>query len=277
MFKSLDQQIEGLKDAKTLDSVQVEKLKTALSKIKLFTAAASSAKLAKNNRFTKYESYILYMSPASMGYSALNRRGSLCPNASPGCMQACLNTAGRGRFDSVARARLRKALYYIQFTSDFVKHAMAEVSKLRAKVKRGKQLVIRLNGTTDINWIAHRVQGLNIFEMFPDVQFYDYTKNLQYGLKSQTYKNYNITFSASECNAVQWQAALDAGLNVAMVFKSRPEVYHGIKVIDGDLHDLRFLDGNNGSGIIVGLTAKGKAKSDTSGFVVQSCRVLKSA
>jgi hypothetical protein len=35
--------------------------------------------------------------------------------------------------------------------------------------------------------------------------------------------------------------------------------------INGDENDLRFLDPK---GVVVGLTAKGKAKSDTSGFVV---------
>jgi hypothetical protein len=37
------------------------------------------------------------------------------------------------------------------------------------------------------------------------------------------------------------------------------------RVIDGDRTDLRFLDP---SGVIVGLYAKGNAKKDTSGFVV---------
>ena len=38
----------------------------------------------------------------------------------------------------------------------------------------------------------------------------------------------------------------------------------GRKVIDGDKHDLRFLDEKN---VIVGLIAKGEAKKDISGFV----------
>jgi len=38
------------------------------------------------------------------------------------------------------------------------------------------------------------------------------------------------------------------------------------KVIDGDQDDLRFLDPD---GVIVGLKAKGQARKDTSGFVLQ--------
>ena len=56
------------------------------------------------------------------------------------------------------------------------------------------------------------------------------------------------------------------GMNVAVVFrKELPATYLGRKVINGDETDLRFLDEKN---VIVGLKAKGKAKKDTSGFVV---------
>ena len=55
------------------------------------------------------------------------------------------------------------------------------------------------------------------------------------------------------------------GVNVAMVFKDVPDTYLGHKVINGDETDLRFLDEK---GVIVGLTAKGDAKKDKSGFVI---------
>jgi hypothetical protein len=44
-----------------------------------------------------------------------------------------------------------------------------------------------------------------------------------------------------------------------------PETYLGRPVIDGDEHDLRFLDP---SGVVVGLRAKGKARKQRGGFVV---------
>ncbi len=47
---------------------------------------------------------------------------------------------------------------------------------------------------------------------------------------------------------------------------SLPAKWAGRKVIDGDLHDLRFLDGR---GRVVGLRAKGPARKDESGFVVR--------
>ena len=55
------------------------------------------------------------------------------------------------------------------------------------------------------------------------------------------------------------------GVNVAVVFrKELPSTWNNVEVIDGDKTDLRFLDGR---GKIVGLTAKGDAKKDQSGFV----------
>jgi len=44
-----------------------------------------------------------------------------------------------------------------------------------------------------------------------------------------------------------------------------PESYKGYKVINGDVNDERF---NDERGVIVGLKAKGEAKNDKTGFVV---------
>ena len=99
--------------------------------------------------------------------------------------------------------------------------------------------------------------------MFPGLQFYDYTKcpiRLRRGLP----RNYDLTFSQSEDNEHATKQALNDGYRVATVFKTRPETWLGQPVIDGDLSDLRFLDP---SPCIVGLSAKGKARGDTSGFV----------
>ena len=46
-----------------------------------------------------------------------------------------------------------------------------------------------------------------------------------------------------------------------------PIYFKGREVVNGDESDLRFLDKSN---VIVGLKAKGKAKKDTSGFVIQT-------
>lgn len=269
MFSSITRQIEGLKEFNQLDSTQQDVLLKELRKIKLFTPAHASAKLAKNKKFKKYDSYILYMSPATLAFKELGRKGTLCPWASEGCQAACLNTAGRGRFNSVAQARLRKALYYIVAREHFVAHLFNEIESLNKKaVKSKKQLVLRINGTTDIQIDKITYNGSTVFETFPSVQFYDYTKSLMTAIRAKDVKNWHVTFSASETNNMLWDTAIKAGINVAMVFDVKPKSYNGVKVINGDEHDLRFLDTKKG--VIVGLTAKGKAKHDSSGFVKRS-------
>jgi hypothetical protein len=103
---------------------------------------------------------------------------------------------------------------------------------------------------------------MNLFELFPTVQFYDYTKVL--GRKVSQYANYHLTFSAADGNDADVQRAVSAGMNVAMVFDKLPAEFMGRVVNDADEHDLRFLDPVN---TIAGLKAKGRAKKDTTGFV----------
>jgi hypothetical protein len=55
---------------------------------------------------------------------------------------------------------------------------------------------------------------------------------------------------------------------VAAVFSGDlPNKYKGAKVVDGDKSDLVML---YNKGVILGLKAKGKAKKDTSGFVINT-------
>ena len=128
----------------------------------------------------------------------------------------------------------------------------------------GLKPVFRLNGTSDLAWEKYTCKGSdkNIFEMFDNIQFYDYTKVL--GRKVSQYKNYHLTFSAADGNDADVAKAVAQGMNVAVVFDKLPETYMGRPVNNADDTDLRFLDPK---GTIAGLKAKGRAKKDTSGFV----------
>lgn len=199
---------------------------------------------------------ILYLAPAKIsGYE-------VCPRRSPGCTSACLFTAGMGAFSTVQHARINKTKQYFEARNTF----MAQLEKdIKALVKKANKLnmkpAVRLNGTSDINWV-----GSGIMDKFPEVQFYDYTKVLK-RLKEKIPTNYNITFSKSEINEMDCRWALNLGFNVAAVFKTIPQQYMGRQVVNGDETDVRFADAR---GVIVGLTAKGKARKDNSGFVVGS-------
>jgi hypothetical protein len=202
---------------------------------------------------------ILYLAPA-------NESGVMntCTSATSECRQACLFTAGRGAFDSVRHGRIRKTLWLARDRAGFVEELKRNVTRLVARARKmGLQPAIRLNGTSDLPWLAHEVAAV-----FPGVQFYDYTKHPKPWLR--TLPNYHVTFSHSGHNAQDCLEALAHGVNVAVVFTSGrgeelPQSWNGYPVIDGDLHDCRFLDGK---GVVVGLRAKGAAKASQSPFVV---------
>jgi hypothetical protein len=202
--------------------------------------------------------FIMHLAPSTLsGYNT-------CPMASAGCAAACLNTAGRGRFTATQEARIRKTHWFFNDRASFMAHLVKDIKAAIRKAERvGMTPVFRLNGTSDIRWETVRVDGFNnIMEMFPTVQFYDYTKLSN---RRNIPANYHLTFSRSESNDAYVKVALDRGMNVAVVFDNLPNTYMGRMVIDGTETDLRFLDPTN---VIVGLLAKGKAKKDTTGFTV---------
>jgi hypothetical protein len=131
-----------------------------------------------------------------------------------------------------------------------------------------RNVAMRLNGTSDLDFIGLLQVKLkvDVLNELTNIQFYDYTKNLKRALKYLG-TDYHLTFSRSETNDDECLEYLRAGGQVAVVFDKLPDTWHGFKVIDGDDDDLRYLDMG---GVVIGLKAKGKAKYDTSGFVVKT-------
>jgi hypothetical protein len=227
-----------------------------------------------------FNTYIMHLAPANLsGYET-------CPKRTAGCTSACLNTAGRGGMfkkgentNMIQKARIRKTKMFYEQRQDFM---LALKKDIELAIKQSKKLglipVIRLNGTSDLSWEKYdMIPGQNVFECFPDIQFYDYTKIL--GRKVKGIANYNLTFSAADGNDADVYSAISQGYNIATVFGIKktlpmPETYMGRPVFNGDESDLRFLDPK---GVVVGLYAKGKAKKDTSGFVKYPTFMLKAA
>jgi len=205
-----------------------------------------------------YRTYIMHLAPSTLsGYQA-------CPMASPGCASACLNLSGMGRFSNVQKARIAKTRWFFENRGTFMAQLVKEVaSAVKSAAKLNLQAVFRLNGTSDIRWESIPVNGFaNIMEMFPTVQFYDYTKIPN---RRNVPANYHLTFSRSEVN----ENIIPSNMNVAVVFDVLPDTYMGRTVIDGTETDLRFMDPSN---VVVGLVANGKAKKDATGFTVLTYR-----
>lgn len=231
-------------------------------KLKLL-GVGNNAKTVKGDG-SEYLTAILYLAPADT-VDGIN----VCPMAVlAGCKAGCLYSAGRGAMNSVQAARQRKTILWRDFREVFIADLIQDITKFRAYcVKKGITPVVRLNGTSDIHWERH-----GIMEKFPDVQFYDYTKDIKRVRKALP-DNYHLTLSYSEASTRYSDMVLDQmckhqGHNMAVVFRDKdkiPKTYMGFKVVDGDKDDLRFLDPK---GVVVALYAKGKAKQDTSGFVI---------
>jgi len=165
----------------------------------------------------------------------------------------------------IQEARKRKTRFFFENRGAFLAILKDDIRKaIKQAEKKGLIPVFRLNGTSDIAW-----EKYGVIQEFPNVQFYDYTAIL--GRKVSNLTNYHLTFSKKESNDMDVRLAASNGMNVAVVFstkkgKEMPSKYIGRQVFNGDDSDLRFLDPK---GVVVGLYAKGKAKKDFSGFVVQ--------
>ena len=92
-----------------------------------------------------------------------------------------------------------------------------------------------------------------ICDIFPDVQFYDYTKVYSYLDNVSKYPNYDITYSYNGYNDVTCKKALERGFRIAVVFEKLPKMFNGYPVINGDNSDYRPTDGKN---VVVGLKVK---------------------
>jgi len=200
----------------------------------------------------------------------------LCPMSEiAGCREACLVSAGRAAFTpGIGMARAARTDFFRKNRETFMELLFREIQGLINKAdKKGLTPAVRLNGTSDINWANVIHNGQSVFEAFPNVQFYDYTKSPSIIRAAAGEANWSVVGSysgASQKYAMMITAAANKyGANVAAVFRSAvlPATFMGKRVINGDETDLRFLDDPN---VIVGLKAKGQAKKDGTGFVVDA-------
>jgi hypothetical protein len=234
---------------------------------KLILSIGNDAKTVKGAKMG-FMTGILYLAPSNVsGYQ-------VCPMAKKAnCEEACLYTAGRGAFTSIQNARIAKTKRFFEDTENFMLDLEFSINAVVRKAKKAGLIpLIRLNGTSDIIWENVKFKNhANIFEAFPNVQFYDYTK---IPTRKNIPSNYDLTFSYSGVSTYQGavkKALLNDKLSrIAVVFdkvENIPLQFEGKSVVSGDNSDVRHLDNKN---VIVALYAKGKAKKDLSGFVVRS-------
>jgi len=223
-----------------------------------------------------YRTWILHLSPSTLSGK------NTCPSASLGCASACLNTSGLGNCGNVKTARLNRTKFFQQDEERFMLRLKKEIESAVKNAERADLIpAFRLNGTSDIKWekVKFGEDNKTIFEYFPDLQFYDYTKIPNRGKKP--FPNYEIVYSRSEDNDRFVADAMDDGQNVAVVFgttdtEELPKTWTGPggltwPVLNGDKNDLRFLGPPKR---VVGLTVKGQGTKDTTGFILYGNGVL---
>ena len=199
-------------------------------------------------------------------------RWNVCPNAGH-CASVCLYTAGRGIFASTQAARIRKTVWRMTDKRGHFAAARAEIALASKRASlTDMKLAVRVNGTSDLPGDA-----VALANDFPGIVFYDYTKVVSHArafADGRLPPNLHVTLSYDSAT-VPWNVAeplLSRGVNVAVAFAVRkgeplPEYWRGVPVIDGDAHDLRFLDRR---GVVVGLRAKGAAKTAAGRRFVQA-------
>lgn len=225
---------------------------------------------------------IMYLAPWKLsGYQ-------VCPMAEiAGCVGDCLNTAGRGgmaradadtieidghvvKLNAIQKARIARTRFFFENRAEFMAQLAKEIRAAKKKAeKMGYAFAVRLNGTSDIRWENVDYQDSNIFDVFSDVFFYDYTKipNRKIG----GVKNYHLTFSYSARDAFQKifakaQEFYGKSMNYAFVYMHKmPQKFMGLEVINGDEDDARFMDA---PGVAIALKAKGRARKSNSGFAL---------
>jgi hypothetical protein len=225
---------------------------------------------------------IMYFAPWKLsGYQ-------VCPLAElAGCVGDCLNTAGRGgmarpdadtieidghvvKLNAIQRARIARTRFFFEDRNAFMVKLSKEILAAKKKAdKMGYAFAVRLNGTSDIRWENVVYLGKNVFEHFPDIFFYDYTKIPN--RKIDGVKNYHLTFSYSARAVFQKiftkaQEFYGKAMNYAFVYKGEmPKTFMNLVVVNGDEDDARFKDA---PGIAIALKAKGRARKSNSGFAL---------
>lgn len=214
----------------------------------------TNAKASKSVKYG-YLNFMLYLAPHTLsGYN-------VCAGSSPECREDCLFGSGFGRFPQVKKSRIDKTKRYfvdrVQFIADLRKDIIRAIATAKAE---GLTPAIRLDGTSDLFIAKHFV------DLYDDAVFYDYTKVYSRFNKIVDLENYDLTYSYSGRNKSNCLKVLASGKNVAVPFKNcLPDKLWNYPVVDGDKHDLRFLDPK---GVVVGLVPKGSVNLESSKFFV---------
>ena len=236
-------------------------------KYNLLSDGETNHKIKKNMKTEEYYTYSLNFAHSDLsGFNVCPIANKMTeqennPNKSD-CSSCCVGYNGFASiYSDVMESRIKKTISYFLDRESFLETLIHEISlAIKESNKKGLKPSFRLNAYSDIKWENHIIKNnKTIFDLFPRVKFYDYTKLTN----RKTPKNYQLTFS----HYGDWNKtsiSLKSGVNSAIVFEKLPKYikidnikYH---VIDGDKTDLRIDEKINNKSVVVGLKFKGSKK-----------------
>lgn len=228
--------------------------------------STSNSKLEKGELSGYRTSHIRLAPGDKSGYE-------VCQNRTKDCLKYCVSESGNGNFPNVKKAAITRTVMLFEEREYFMAQLDHELNGQLLKDKRdGFKTACRPNAFSDVKWEEIRdANGLNLFERFPQITFYDYTKHL---FRDRTeYENYTLTFSFNGFNHNRCLQYLRMGRNVAVPYQDKfmPEMFLGFETCDGDVNDLRFLDPSPRA---VMLSAKGKLQGKDTPFLWEAPRAL---
>ena len=184
---------------------------------------------------------------------------NVCSFATDGCRRACIAEFGKGGIPSVKFARTVKTIALHRMPQLFIKRLASEI---RAKVALESEVYMRLNDYSDLRW---ELIAPSLFDI-DGVTYWDYSKHPRRNVKD--IDNYTVVFSAHEKFQDSKIPSLASRYDgVAVVFSDYPTftTYKETPVKLG-IHD-NLADMTKDGFTVIALKAKGKARTDSSGFV----------
>jgi hypothetical protein len=248
------------------------------TKAKTKTKAARIQRILSTSNYKIEKGLSAGINSAIVHFSPHKKSGfNVCPKATNGCINPCLDTSGLGQTSTTQAARIKKTRRYFEDRENFLNQLQKEIeSFIRSSSRKGLKPAFRLNGTSDLPAFA-----INAARNNPGAQFYDYSKIIETLRRHDLPKNYDLTFSLAESNYLEALEALRLGFRVAGVvdpaltdqqLRKILALPNNIKIIDGDTDDLTFKKPKNA---FLRLKPKGKAKWDFSGFVIWHPETIK--
>jgi len=185
----------------------------------------------------------------NVGPGIMPKGTNFCVGASAFCTAGCLIASGRAKTEYHYLKKLAAARLLMKEPVAFGRLLVSAVADhMNCPKSRFHTPLVRLNVFSDIPW---ELVFPELFDRFPDLMFYDYTKLVN----RQEFPNYDLTFSDSGTNTELALEMLRQGWRCAIVFnlgkgQSLPRTWYGYDVIDGTQNDARPFDPQ---GVVVGL------------------------